>query len=720
MRFAATHKAVSYLMVTTAFVMLMLTGELPLWLSVLALGAIGGSYFFDPQQHPFMLGRTYNYSLYAVVALLTLLLLGNAASAEAFWDGGLRVLCILLVCKLWQRRHNGDYLQAYVISFVMLLGATFVESSMVYALLLFVYVVSVMWTLTLFHLRREMEENYLLKHLPGRHGQAAESERVEVERILNSRRVVGPPFLLTTAGAGLLTFLFALLLFVLLPRFHVTVDLPFHRRMLPSTGFSERLELGSHGLLRDNPRVVMRVELPGQVPPKTLRLRGVTFASYQHGRWSQHRVGEQQLPVQRGAVALAVNVSESVLSRAQRTEIYLEPLDADALFTPSPGRTLSLQLPESYGGLLGAQLGVTTDGQILARGRRSPLHYSVLSLPEMPRESSSDDLGLYRQLSPEMRSRLRTLALQIVGTTQGSAERAELLSGYLQTHYSYTTRLWKPSQSEPIFDFLESERRGHCEYFATALAVLLRSLDIPSRTVNGYLTAEWNSYGKFFVVRQQHAHSWVEALLPGQGWVVLDPTPPQSSAPRLPLLFKVRQLFDGLDMGFGKYVLEYDVGAQQRLTDRLSSLWPRSEPAPSAGAATNSGAWRRLLLIALLFGGLGCGVLLLVRRLRRVELPMTRDVTEGRGLMKLALSTVKKRGFVRGPGETLQMLAQRLTDDGDPCAPSFTRLVELYYAHRFGQLPLDRVEITRLTRELQAIPPSTSLRSTRPTDRKDV
>jgi hypothetical protein len=177
---------------------------------------------------------------------------------------------------------------------------------------------------------------------------------------------------------------------------------------------------------------------------------------------------------------------------------------------------------------------------------------------------------------------------------------------------------------------------------------------------------------------------------------------------------------DGLDMGFGKYGLEYDVGAQQRLTDRLSSLWPRNEPARSERAQTNSGEWRRLLPIALLLGGLGLGLLLLVRRLRRVELPMTRDVTEGRGLMKLALSTVRKRGFVRGPGETLLMLAQRLTDEGDPCAPSFAQLVEHYYAHRFGQLPLDRVEITRLMRELQAIPPQASSRPTRPVAMKSV
>lgn len=703
MRFAATHKAVSYLMVTTAFVMLMLTGELPLWLDAVTLLLIGGSYFFDPQQHPLMLGRAYNYSLYALVTVVSLLLLGNAASADAFWDGGLRVLCLLLVCKLWQRRHNGDYLQAYVVSFVMLLGATFVESSMVYAILLFVYVVAVIWTLTLFHLRREMEENYLLKHLPGRHGQAAESERVEVERILNSRRVVGPPFLLTTAGAGLVTFVLALIVFVLLPRFHVTVDLPFHRRMLPSTGFSDRLELGSHGLLRDNPRVVMRVELPGQRPPASLRLRGVSFAHYHHGRWTQKRQGEQLLTVQHGVAAMDASGVDSVRGRVQRAEVYLEPLDADALFTPSPGKTLSLLLPESFGGLSGLQLATTSDGQVVAHGRRSPLHYTVLSLPDVLSDSQTDDVALYRELSPELRLRLRSLALQIVGDANSSAERAERLSRYLAQNFAYTTRLWKPSQEEPLFDFLLTEKRGHCEYFATALAVLLRSLDIPSRTVNGYLTAEWNSFGQFFVVRQQHAHSWVEAQLPGQGWVIFDPTPPQNSSPRLPVLFKLRQFFDGLDMDFGKYVLEYDVLAQQRLSDRMSSLFPRKAQ-PGRAASPDSdvqlASWRRIAVMLLGLTTLAVLLWLVLRRLRTAQVQPSRDVTEGKGLLRQALVTLRRRGFVRGQGETLQMLSQRLVDASDPCAPPFAKLVELYYAHRFGDLPLDRVEVSRLLREI--------------------
>ncbi len=701
MRFAATHKVVSYLMVTTAFLMLALTGELPQWLGLLTLAAIGASFFFDPQRYPLMLRPTYNYSLYVGVVLLSVLLFGNAAGPEALWDGGLRVLCVLLVCKLWQRRHNGDYLQAYVVSFVMLLGATFVESSMLYALLLFLYVVFAMWTLTLFHLRREMEENYLLKHLPGRHGQAAESERVEVERILNSRRVVGPPFLLTTAAAGLGTFCVALLLFLLLPRFHVTVDLPFHRRALPSTGFSERLELGSHGLLRDNPRVVMRVELPRQNPPALLRLRGVAFARYEQGRWTQHRSGEQPLGVTQGVAPIEA-YSDATMATLQRTEIYLEPLDADALFTPTPGHPVSLLLPDSFAAVQGP-LTVTLDGQLSARGRRTSLHYVVLSQPDPP-TSPNEDLGLYRELSSELRLRLRPMALQMIGDAVQPAEQAARVLAHLQKNYSYTTRLWKPTDREPILEFLQTERRGHCEYFATAMAVLLRSLDVPSRTVNGYLSAEWNRYGRFFVVRQQHAHSWVEVLLPGQGWVVFDPTPPQSAPSMLPLLNTLRQLLDGLDMGFGKYVLEYDASAQQHLGERLSRLWNHRPVAASESLPPQRSVARQILLSSVLLCGVGLLGWLLLRRLRRIELRFGQDDTEGRGLLQQSLTVLRRRGFVRGPGETLQMLAERVTESGDPIAPYFAKLVEHYYAHRFGEQPLDRTEVDLLMQKMRGTP----------------
>ncbi|HMU39181.1 MAG TPA: DUF3488 and transglutaminase-like domain-containing protein [Pseudomonadota bacterium] len=709
MRFAKTHKAVSYLMVSTAVVMLMLTGELPVWECMLVSVGIVASYFFDPQTRVFMQRDAYGYSLYGTLGLVTSFLLYRAAQDDAWWEGGLHLLLLFLVAKLWHRRHNGDYLQAYVCSFVVLLAATLVEISLFYALFLFLYVVFAMWTLTLFHLRREMEENYLLKHLPGRHGQAAESERVEVERILNSRRVVGWSFLLVTTASGLGTFLLAWLLFVLLPRVQASVDLPFHRRALPTMGFSEHLELGHYGLLRDNPRKVMQVEVLSSPRPAEMRLRGVTFAHYENKQWSQLPGNERPVALRDKRASLLPGEFFPA-TETPWVEIYLEPLEADSLFLPTPNpRPASSVLFAESSATAAIELFQRPDGQFLVRGPRGRLHYSVF-FDQAATVSSAPKTAprAYLSLPPNLQQRLRGLADSVVQGAQTPREKAERLRGHLHKHYRYTTRLWKPTQPEPILEFLEHQKQGHCEYFATAMALLLRSVDIPSRTVNGYLSTEWNPKG-FFVVRQQHAHSWVEAFFDGQ-WVVLDPTPPQTSPRFLPVLHSMRQFFDGLEMDFGKYVLEYDTFAQQKLGDRFSTLWKPSKT--TAKENTDFGMARALMWVAVLFGVLLCaGVVWLFLRRRRRKLPrvVQQLSSDGNVALKRTMALLRKRGFERGPYETLQMLADRLAEQSDASAPLFAKLVEHFYAHRFGDVPLDHIEVERLISALKDLPKRLSM-----------
>src|SRR5207245_2581659 len=99
----------------------------------------------------------------------------------------------LLGYKLYHRRSNRDYFQIYVLTFLLVLAAAVAAQSVLFAAGFAVYLVLGVWTLILFHLRREMEENYLIKH-----SREAPSEKVEVDRILNSRRVVGRSFFLST------------------------------------------------------------------------------------------------------------------------------------------------------------------------------------------------------------------------------------------------------------------------------------------------------------------------------------------------------------------------------------------------------------------------------------------------------------------------------------------------------------------------------------------
>src|SRR5258706_154177 len=159
----------------------------------------------------------------------------DALGGEAL-SAGLRFLCFLLLNKLCIRRASRDYLQAYVVSFLMLVAGAALSSDLSYAGCFLAYVVFATWTLTLFHLRREMEENYLLKHSDG-----AQSERVEVERILNSRRIVGGAFLGATSVVSLGIFVVATMVFFLIPRFGFGFFVAHGRRGSTVVGFSDPL-----------------------------------------------------------------------------------------------------------------------------------------------------------------------------------------------------------------------------------------------------------------------------------------------------------------------------------------------------------------------------------------------------------------------------------------------------------------------------------------------
>jgi len=85
-----------------------------------------------------------------------------------------------------------------------------------------------------------------------------------------------------------------------------------------------------------------------------------------------------------------------------------------------------------------------------------------------------------------------------------------------------------PGDVEPIHFFLFSRKRGHCEYFSSAMAIMLREVGVPTRNVNGFLGGEWNEYNDYIAVRAGDAHSWVEVYVRGVGWVTFDPTPSAS------------------------------------------------------------------------------------------------------------------------------------------------------------------------------------------------
>ena len=166
------------------------------------------------------------------------------------------------------------------------------------------------------------------------------------------------------------------------------------------------------------------------------------------------------------------------------------------------------------------------------------LRYEISSfLPREPlRRRSSPDVVLrdaermrYLQLPP-LDPRIPELAHAVAGNG-GEADRAALLEKHLRTQYAYTLDLPTAEPADPLADFLFSRRKGHCEYFASAMTVMLRTSGIPARLVNGFQSGTFNPMSGLYVIRGSDAHSWVEAFLPGTGWTVFDPTPLRRGPP---------------------------------------------------------------------------------------------------------------------------------------------------------------------------------------------
>jgi protein-glutamine gamma-glutamyltransferase len=130
----------------------------------------------------------------------------------------------------------------------------------------------------------------------------------------------------------------------------------------------------------------------------------------------------------------------------------------------------------------------------------------------------------YLQL-PEIDPRIPPLAAHISASASNNYDRSVAIEKYLKTHYGYTLQLLRSPVADPLANFLFERKQGHCEYFASSMAVMLRALHIPARVVNGFRSSEFNDITGQYVIRARDAHAWVEAYFPGYGWITFDPTP---------------------------------------------------------------------------------------------------------------------------------------------------------------------------------------------------
>ncbi|MCX6632478.1 MAG: transglutaminase-like domain-containing protein, partial [Candidatus Solibacter sp.] len=136
---------------------------------------------------------------------------------------------------------------------------------------------------------------------------------------------------------------------------------------------------------------------------------------------------------------------------------------------------------------------------------------------------------------------------------------------HLRSDYGYSLKLPDREVADPLAHFLFARRQGHCEYFASSMAVMLRSLGIPARLATGFQGGVYNPVSDLWLVRASDAHSWVEAWIPGYGWRTFDPTPADPNAGGLTLLTQLSLYLDAAETFWQEWVVTYDVARQGTL-----------------------------------------------------------------------------------------------------------------------------------------------------------
>jgi transglutaminase-like putative cysteine protease len=608
----------------------------------------------------------------------------------------------LQLVRLATRRGAAHDQQVIVLALLHLIAGTVLGGGLGYGLCFAGVLVVAPGALVLSHLRREVEGNY-------RQGARDRTGLpVDVPRILRSRRVVGRGFLLTTCLLSVPIFLFTAVLFVVFPRVGLSLLLLNRGNNERYVGFSDRVDLGGVGVLRDDPTVAMRVSLPhlGESPPArlTMHLRGTALDRYDDGTWSRTQASR---PPETGGTTLLLDPPRHAEPDAPVMRVEREGFDPPVLFVPPNarmvrlrGRDVALPSQQSY-----AYRGAEGELRFQAPEERGIGYEVLLSDDGRPAFTRLDpsERHRYTQLPADLSPRIRELAQAWTEGASGAREAAAAIEAKLRDGYRYDTSTPSSTQDEPLEHFLFESKRGHCEFYSTALAVMLRTLDVPTRNVTGFVGGTWNKFGQFYVVRQGDAHSWVEVFVDGTGWVTFDPTPPADAAPRSATTGAwawARDLLEATSQRWDRHVVGYDLEQQYGLLRKVSDRESGASPWSTRRTLIGGG----VVLVAIALGGW------FARRKSQAPAapPSARSARSRSERTATALyeeleSALTVQGITRAPGTPPLRHAEALFASDHPLGAEVLELTQRYLDARFGGVELSDDDVRSLTQRVRAI-----------------
>ena len=490
--------------------------------------------------------------------------------SRSFLSATVHMVLFAVVVRTFSLRRDRDYTMLAILAFLMVLASAVLTVDSVFMLFFAVFMLMAVVTFILMEMRRSGQA----ARFQARHSSDTQEHR---HLAFSLARV--------TPGLVLMILIGAAAMFFLLPRMSTGYLGGYSYGTDFSTGFSDRVQLGRIGQIQQSDAVVMHIQIDGDRDGRhELAWRGVALANFDGKNWSNQR--EQYVLYREADGSFRIPLLGQGVARAWTSRYHLihyrvlmEPIGTNIFFLAPWARRVegayrTLQI-DSGGAVsdLDSQRSVSlyeADSDI-STPAAAELRTAGNNLPQFaPAYLQLPNLGL----DP----RIPRLAAQIASSASNNYDKAIAVERYLQSHYAYTLQLPRSAVADPLANFLFERKQGHCEYFASSMAVMLRTLGIPSRVVNGFRSDEFNDVTGYYVVRGKNAHSWVEAYFPGYGWVTFDPTP--GGAIESPQGWgRVMLYLDAAASFWREWVVSYDTSHQYVLGQSLMSgtrgFWER-------------------------------------------------------------------------------------------------------------------------------------------------
>jgi hypothetical protein len=623
-----------------------------------------------------------------------------------FLAATVHLVLFVMVVRLFSAQRDRDHYFLFILSFLMVLAAAVLTVDSIFLASFGVFIGMAIVTCILMEMKHaSAKAAFQSGNLSG---------RLPHRRMAVSIASVVPVLVL-------LIFLGGAAIFFLLPRVSVGYLGTFAGGSDLTTGFSDHVELGSIGRIQQSSSVVMHIRVDGDKNGSfDLKWRGITLNLFDGRTWLDSHGKYAALRLPDGRFALRPEDGKLGSARSSQSihyRILMEPMGSSVFFLAPTATTLRGEFRIVAQDDGGAVFNADAEHVITQYDATSMIGSPTgAQLQEAYGSYPAETVLDYLQLPP-LDPRIPKLAQLITAGKDNNYDRAVAIESYLRSHFGYTLQLSRTPPRDPLAEFLFLRKQGHCEYFASSMAIMLRTLRIPSRVVNGFRTGEFNDLTSQYVVRESDAHSWVEAYFPGYGWVSFDPTPVNVGS-RLGWS-RAMLYMDALASFWREWVISYDSTHQHSLETmatrgslqwfQQARTWMREEYGTLMGAASRTQAKvvkrpaRRVVLglfaavvLALVTSGPRC--LQFFRRVRLSARPSKSPRVAATIWYERMTRRVARKGWRKMPAQTPAEFIRCIEDP--MVREQVAKFTARYESARFGGSAEDASSLPQLYQEI--------------------